>query len=56
MTRAEEFECTGPTPGSYIKVKMGCTKEGKLIAGTAYLAYEAGGFPGSPVSAAAECD
>jgi len=55
MSRAEEFECTGPTPGSYIKVKMGCTKEGKIIAGTAYLAYEAGGFPGSPVSAAAEC-
>ena len=55
MSRAEEFECTGPTPGSYIKVKMGCKKDGTILAGTAYLAYEAGGFPGSPVAAAAEC-
>lgn len=55
MTRAEEFECTGPTSGSYIRVKMGVTKAGKLVAGEAYLAYEAGGFPGSPVSAAADC-
>jgi len=55
MTRSEEFESTGPTPGSYIKVKMGATKSGKFVAGEAYLAYEAGGFPGSPVSAAAEC-
>ena len=55
MSRSEEFECTGPTPGSYIKVKMGCKKDGTILAGTAYLAYEAGGFPGSPVAPAAEC-
>ena len=55
MSRSEEFECTGPTPGSYIKVKMGCKNDGTILAGTAYLAYEAGGFPGSPVAAAAEC-
>ena len=36
MSRADEFEATGPTPGSYIKVKMGATKEGKLVAGEAY--------------------
>lgn len=55
MTRAEEFESTGPTPGSYIKVKMGATKEGKIIAAQAYLAYEAGAFPGSPVDLGAIC-
>ena len=55
MTRSEEFESTGPTPGSYIKVKMGATKEGKLIAAQAYMAYEAGAFPGSPVGAGALC-
>ena len=55
MTRAEELECTGPTPGSYIKVKIGATNEGKIVAAAAHLAYEAGAFPGSPVSAAAEC-
>ena len=55
MTRTEEFESTGPTPGSYIKVKMGAKNDGTIVAATAHLAYEAGGFPGSPVGAAAEC-
>ena len=55
MTRAEDLESTGPTPGSYIKVKMGATREGKITAAQAYLAYEAGAFPGSPVGAGAIC-
>ena len=55
MTRSEEIESTGPTPGSYIKVKMGATKDGKLTAAQAYLAYEAGAYPGSPVGAGALC-
>ena len=55
MTRTEEFESTGPTPGSYIKVKMGAKSDGTMVAATAHLAYEAGAFPGSPVGAAAEC-
>src|SRR4051812_41617427 len=55
MNRAEVFEGTGPTPGSYIKVKMGADKQGKLVAGQAYLAYEAGAFPGSPVGPGAMC-
>ncbi|MCH7940192.1 MAG: xanthine dehydrogenase family protein molybdopterin-binding subunit [Candidatus Marinimicrobia bacterium] len=55
MTRTEEFEGTGPTPGSYIKVKIGATREGKLIAAQAYMAYEAGAYPGSPVGAGALC-
>ena len=55
MSRQEVFESTGPTSGSYIKVKIGATKEGKIIAAQAYLAYEAGAFPGSPVGAGAEC-
>ena len=55
MSRKEVFEGTGPTSGSYIRVKIGATKEGKIIAAQAYLAYEAGAFPGSPVTAGAEC-
>ena len=55
MTRQEVFEGTGPTPGSYIKVKMGATNEGKITAAQAYLAFEAGAFPGSPVGAGAMC-
>ena len=55
MTRDEVFEGTGPTPGSYLKVKMGATKDGRLTAATAYMAYEAGAYPGSPVGAGAGC-
>ena len=53
MSRTEDLESTGPTPGSYMKVKMGATRDGKIVAAHAYLAFEAGAFPGSPVSAAA---
>ena len=55
MSRAEDFQGTGPTPGSYMKVKMGATKDGKIVAANAYLVFEAGAFPGSPVGAAAMC-
>ena len=33
MTRANVLEATGPTSGSYMKVKMGATNEGRLTAG-----------------------
>src|SRR5205823_3234404 len=55
MSRADVFAGTGPTPGSYIRVKMGADKTGGLTAAEAYLAYEAGAFPGSPVGAGAMC-
>ncbi len=53
MSRADVIKATGPTSGSYIKVKMGATQDGTLTAATAMLAYEAGGYPGSPVPSAA---
>jgi CO/xanthine dehydrogenase Mo-binding subunit len=55
MNRADVFAGTGPTPGSYIKVKLGADKDGRLVAGEAYLAYEAGGYSGSPVGCGAMC-
>ena len=55
MSREEVFESTGPTSGTHIKVKMGATKDGKLVAADAYLAYEAGAYPGSMVGAGAQC-
>src|SRR5207253_5870985 len=55
MDRAACFEATGPTPGSFIKVKVGADKTGKLTAAEAYLAYEAGAFPGSPIWAGCVC-
>jgi CO/xanthine dehydrogenase Mo-binding subunit len=53
MSRAEVLAATGPTSGSYIRVKMGATRDGRLTAAEAYLAYEAGAYPGSPVGAGA---
>ncbi|MDQ1300817.1 MAG: hypothetical protein QG637_737, partial [Chloroflexota bacterium] len=49
MNRAEVLMATGPTSGSVIRVKMGATRDGRITAAEAWLAYEAGAFPGSPV-------
>src|SRR5438105_6067734 len=32
MSRKDVFEGTGPTPGSYIRVKMGATNDGRIVA------------------------
>ena len=55
MSRADVFEATGPTPASYIRVKLGVDREGRILAGDAYLAYEAGAFPGSPINPGCMC-
>ncbi|MEO8495237.1 MAG: molybdopterin cofactor-binding domain-containing protein, partial [Planctomycetota bacterium] len=55
MSRASVFEATGPTPGSHMKVKLGATKDGKLVAGEAWIAFEAGAYTGSPIGAACMC-
>lgn len=52
MSREEVFMATGPGSGTLIRIKMGATKDGKLMAAEAFLAYDAGAFPGSPVGAA----
>ena len=49
MTRFEVLATTAPTSGSYIRVKIGATKDGIMTAATAYMAYAAGAYPGSPV-------
>jgi len=54
MSRADVLAATGPTSGSYIKVKMGVDANGKITAAQGYLLYEAGAFPGSPVGGAME--
>ena len=51
MSRSEVLTSTGPTSGSYIKVKMGADENGKITATEALLIYEAGAYPGSPVGA-----
>jgi xanthine dehydrogenase molybdenum-binding subunit len=55
MSRNEEFRATGPTSGTYIKVKMGATREGKLTAVEIWMAFEAGALPGSPVGGGMIC-
>ena len=49
MTRGEVFRATGPTSGTLMRVKMGARRDGKIVAATAWMAYEAGAFPGSPI-------
>jgi xanthine dehydrogenase molybdenum-binding subunit len=53
MSRGDVLKATGPTSGSTIRCKIGCTKDGKLVAAKIWMAYEAGAYPGSPVGAGA---
>ena len=47
MSRASTCsKATGPTSGAWMKIKMGATNDGKLVAADATLAMEAGAFPG----------
>ena len=55
MNRTEVFEGTGPTSGSYMRVRMGCDKDGSITAAAALLVYEGGAFPGAPISSGAQC-
>ena len=55
MSRAEVFESSGPAPGTWMKVKLGANKEGKITAGQVTLAFEAGAYPGSPVMQGLSC-
>ena len=55
MNRKEVFEGTGPTSATFIRCKIGATKDGKITAAQLYMAYEAGAFPGSPVGGGTMC-
>ena len=49
LSREEVLTATGPTSGTYVRVKIGAKRDGTLLAGEAELAYEAGSHPPSPV-------
>ena len=53
MTRIEVLEASGPTSGGVVNIKMGVTNEGRITAVQANYAFEAGAFPGAPLSGAA---
>ncbi len=47
LTRNEVFRCTGPVSGSRSRIKMGSTKDGKIVAAESQLVFQSGAFPGS---------
>jgi CO/xanthine dehydrogenase Mo-binding subunit len=49
MTREDVFRATGPTSGSSMWVKIGVTKDGKIVAADGIFKFQSGAFPGSPV-------
>ncbi|MCH2125367.1 MAG: xanthine dehydrogenase family protein molybdopterin-binding subunit [Pirellulaceae bacterium] len=55
MQRDEVFEGTGPTPGSFVRVKLGAKNDGTLTAGKAWIAFDAGAFPGGPIGPGCMC-
>jgi CO/xanthine dehydrogenase Mo-binding subunit len=55
MTREEVFRASGPTSGSKSVVKIGATKDGKIVAAKGTYWLQAGAFPGSPIRGAAGC-
>ena len=55
MSRTAVLEAPGPTSGPRSFVKIGATKDGKLVAADIRLEYEAGAYPGSPVAGGARC-
>jgi len=52
MDRREVLEATGPTPASWMKVRVGVNNDGLITAADAEIAFDAGAFTGSPVGAA----
>ena len=55
MSRPEVFEGSGPAPGTWMKVKIGASRDGKITAAQVELAFEAGAYPGSPVMQGLSC-
>lgn len=54
MSNHDVLCATGPTSASYIRVKIGADREGRISAAQVYIAYGAGAFPGAPVGSAAQ--
>ena len=55
MTREAVLQATGPTSGTYMRVKIGAKNDGTIVSAYCYLVFEAGAFPGSPMGAGAMC-
>ena len=55
MSRDEVFRATGPTSGAKMRIKIGATKDGRIVACDGELKYLAGAFQGSPVAPGCMC-
>ncbi|MCC7273379.1 MAG: xanthine dehydrogenase family protein molybdopterin-binding subunit [Alphaproteobacteria bacterium] len=55
MTREEVFRASGPTSAGVVEVKIGATRDGRIVAAECMVALQAGAFPGSPVGPACMC-
>jgi CO/xanthine dehydrogenase Mo-binding subunit len=53
MSRKEVFEGSGPASATFMRVKLGAKRDGKITAGQVHMVYEAGAFPGAPVGGGA---
>lgn len=53
MSREEVFRASGPTSGSFTRVRIGATRDGRIVAAEARICLQAGAFPGAPVGPAA---
>src|SRR3546814_15137947 len=49
MNREDVFRATGPTSGGVVEVKLGATKDGRIVAAECLPKFTAGAFPGSRV-------
>lgn len=49
MDREDVFRASGPTSSASIDVRIGATRDGRIVAGDATLRYQGGAYPGSPV-------
>lgn len=54
LTRNEVFRCTGPVAASRTRIKIGATKDGKIVAAEAKLYFQTGAFTGSAHTNAAQ--
>ena len=52
MSRDEVFRATGPAPGSYSRVKIGASRDGRITAASAEIYLQAGAYPGAQVGPA----
>ena len=47
LTRNEVFRCTGPVAASKSRIKMGATKDGRIVAAASELVFQCGVYSGS---------